>query len=45
MAIPQPRTPVCTKHHVWMAGCVDCHDQRVAERQAAQKRLDKAATT
>lgn len=42
MTVPSPRTPRCTKHHVWMAGCVECHDQHVAERKAAEKRLEDA---
>jgi len=42
MSVPAPRTPVCTRHHIWMAGCQECHDQHVAEREAAAKRLERA---
>jgi hypothetical protein len=40
-AIPEPRKPRCTRHHIWMAGCQDCHDQHIAEREEAQRRLDQ----
>ena len=43
MAVPQPRRPVCTAHHVFMAGCAACVEQRTAERAEAGKRLKWAA--
>lgn len=38
--IPAPRQPICLHHHVWMAGCNDCHAQRTAEQDAARQRLE-----
>lgn len=38
--IPAPRLPVCLAHHVWMAGCDDCHTQRTAEQTAAKARIE-----
>lgn len=43
--VPQPRQPVCLRHHVWMANCGECNAQRQAERKAAEKRLDRARTS
>jgi hypothetical protein len=43
MSVPAPRTPKCTTHHVLHVSCPDCMEQLRAEREAAAKRLDKAA--
>jgi len=42
MPIPPPRMPRCYVHHVWHANCQACHDQHVAEREQARKRLEEA---
>lgn len=38
-SIPQPRAPRCVIHHVFMANCAMCVEQRKAEREAAKQRL------
>lgn len=42
MAIPVPRAPRCISHHVFLASCGACVDQRKAERLAALARLERA---
>jgi hypothetical protein len=41
MAVPTPRIPRCLAHHVHLASCTECQEQRTAERAAARARLER----
>ena len=42
VGVPEPRKPVCTKHHYFLASCPDCRARYEAAREEARKRIGEA---